>query len=93
MPFFLDKAYGVNRGKQNKGLHTNCFNGFRGCFDFIVGSEKGIYQVLASLLLSNIAALWREKETKSGSEEILFAAHYINSKQPLRYLIPILESG
>ena len=72
--FFLDKAYGVNRGKQNNGLHTNCFNGFRGCFDFIVGSEKGIYQVLASLLLSNIAALRREKETKSGSEEILFAA-------------------
>jgi len=40
----------------------------RSCFGFIVGSEKEIYQVLARLLLSGIAALWREKETKPGSE-------------------------
>jgi hypothetical protein len=48
--------------------HLAFFQKLRGCFDFIVGSEKGIFRVLARLLLSGIAALWREKEAKTGSE-------------------------
>ena len=43
---------------------------FRGCFDFIVGSEKENFRVLARLLLSGIAALWREKEQKPGFEKL-----------------------
>jgi hypothetical protein len=46
----------------------------RGCFDFIAGSEKVDFQVLVRLLLIGIAALWREKETKTRFRKISFAA-------------------